>query len=40
MPHLFAQMVVEEGGHELVGFFGFGEGGVVPEGVGEGFEDY
>jgi hypothetical protein len=29
----------EEVGHEVVGFDGFGEGGVIPEGVGEGVED-
>lgn len=32
-------MSAEEVGHVLVGFVGFGEADVVPEGVGEGFED-
>ena len=32
-------MGAEEGGHVGVGFAGFGESYVVPEGVGEGFED-
>src|ERR1700730_16306852 len=37
---LLAQVLVEEGGHDLVGFRGFGKGRIVPEGVREGFEDY
>jgi hypothetical protein len=36
---LFAEVLVEEAGHDLVGFLGFGERGIVPERVGEGFED-
>ena len=36
---LLAQVLIEEMGHGFVSFLGFGEGGVIPEGVGQGFED-
>jgi len=37
---LRAQVFVKKVGHEVVGLVGFGEVGIVPEGVGQGFEDY
>jgi hypothetical protein len=36
---LLSQVFGEESSHELVGFFGFGECGIVPEGVRQRFED-
>jgi hypothetical protein len=36
---LFGQVLEEEVGHDVAGFDGFGESGVVPEGVGKGVED-
>lgn len=39
-PCSLSQVGVEEVGHDVVCFFGFGECGVVPECVGQSFEDY
>lgn len=36
---LVAELLVEELGHVGIGLFGFGEAYVIPEGVGEAFED-
>ncbi len=39
LPFLVAEIFGEKIGHEVQGFGGFGELEVVPEGVGQGFED-
>ena len=36
---LIAEMLVQEIGHEVVGFLGFRQCGIIPEGVRQRFED-